>query len=114
MLRAIPATTITKWKPMSASGPPKPEKVAAMPPQYKCVDCGGHRVFGVGNPEKAVRGFTGQTFYFCKVCGKHLTAEERAADNKKIALAKYCQAGCECADDYREPAFSHIRKCEPA
>jgi DNA-directed RNA polymerase subunit RPC12/RpoP len=80
--------TITKWKPMSASGPPKPEKVAAMPPQYKCVDCGGHRVFGVGNPEKAVRGFTGQTFYFCKVCGKHLTAEERAADNKKIALAK--------------------------
>ena len=52
------------------------------------MDCGGFRVFGVGNPEKAKHGFDGQTFYFCKACGRLLTLEERAMDNKKIAMAK--------------------------
>ena len=82
------APTIQKFKPMSASGKPNAEKAAAMAPQYKCVDCGGHRVYGVGNPEKAKQGFVGQTFYFCKVCARLLTQEDRAMDNKRIAVAK--------------------------
>ena len=80
--------TITKWKPMMSGGLCRPEKVDAMPPQYKCVDCGGHRVYGVGKAEKARLGFTGQTFYFCKACGRELKQEDRAADNKRIALNK--------------------------
>ena len=82
------APTIKKYKPISASGLPKAEKAAAMPPQYKCVDCGGHRVYGVGNPEKAKQGWVGQTFYFCKACGRLLTQEERAMDSKRIAMVK--------------------------
>jgi DNA-directed RNA polymerase subunit RPC12/RpoP len=81
--------TIQKWKPVPAGGLPNTqEKVDAMPPQYKCVDCGGHRVFGVGKQEKARYGFSGKLFYFCKACGRELKAEDRAADNKKIALNK--------------------------
>jgi hypothetical protein len=42
----------------------------------------------MGNPQKAAMGYHGQTFYFCRACGRLLTQEERAADNKKIALKR--------------------------
>ena len=76
------------FQPKMWGGLPKADKAAAMAPKYKCYDCGGVRVYGVGATEKARVGFTGQKFYFCKACGRVLLQEERAADSKKIAVRK--------------------------
>ena len=59
-------------------------KIDEMAPQYKCVDCGGFRVHGVGNPKKAAVGFIGKKFYFCSACGTVAAqrgAEERPQEN---------------------------------
>ena len=47
--------TIKKaFEPMCPGGGAKDQAAAdAMDPQYKCVDCNGFRVYGVGNPRKA-------------------------------------------------------------
>ena len=62
-------------------------KIDEMAPQYKCVDCGGFRVHGVGNPKKAAVGFIGKKFYFCSACGKWLRKEEQKNDLKKMDAA---------------------------
>ena len=76
-----------RFVPMMSGGRPKPhehEKIAAMAPQYKCVDCGGFRVFGVGNPRKAAVGFVNQKFFFCSACAKWLQKEEQKKDLAKM------------------------------
>ena len=54
-----------------------------MPPEYKCYDCGGFRVFGVGNARKPLLAetvFKDKKFYFASCCGKLLLKENRDAE----------------------------------
>ena len=71
--------------PMLNGGLPTAEKAKAMDERFKCVDCDGWRVFGVGNPSKARFGFPGKKFYFCLACGKWLQEEHKQRDLNKIA-----------------------------
>ena len=79
--------TIKKaFEPMCPGGGAKDQAAAdAMNPQYKCVDCNGFRLYGVGNPRKAAVGFPGKKFFFCSACKRLLKQEDRAADSKRIA-----------------------------
>tara|TARA_B110000046_G_C12881921_1_gene350488 strand:- start:359 stop:721 length:363 start_codon:yes stop_codon:yes gene_type:complete len=82
-----PSIKKTSFVPMMPGGKPQSqEKVDAMPQNYKCVGCGGFRVYGVGNPRKAAVGFIGKTFYFCSACGKWLRAEDAAGDLEKMDM----------------------------
>ena len=71
--------------PQINGGLPTAEKAKAMDERFKCVDCDGWRVFGVGNPSKARFGFPGKKFYFCLACGKWLQEEHKQRDLNKIA-----------------------------
>ena len=50
-------------------------------------------MYGVSGTRAARYGFTGQKFYWCSACGKHLKLEDRAADNKKLAQRKLEEGG---------------------
>ena len=76
-----PSIKKTTFVPMMPGGKPtSQEKIDAMPQKYKCMGCGGFRVYDVGNPKKAAVGFPGKMFYFCSACGKWLRPEDAAAD----------------------------------
>ena len=86
-----PSIQKREFIPMCSVGlPNSQEKRDAQPVEYKCVECWGCRVHGMGKPAKAKLGFPGQKFFWCYACGRQLKLEDRAADNKKIAVRK-CQ-----------------------
>jgi hypothetical protein len=81
--------------PKFAGGLPKPEKRNAVLPQYKCVDCGGYRVYGVGNRAKPKNPCTydGETtHFFCYCCGKLLRKAHRKADMEKMKIEMFDNA----------------------
>ena len=93
-------TPITKIRPdfvpMRHGTPPScPHKIEAMESKYKCVDCGGHRVFGVGNPASARVGFPNEKFYFCSACHEWLQKKHRERDMKKMTAAEHAAAVAE-------------------
>ena len=62
--------------PVCPSGlPTSQEQRDAKPLEFKCFDCQGCCVFGVGNDSKAKYGFPGRRFVFCLVCGNWLKEE---------------------------------------
>ena len=75
--------------------PSCPHKIEAMESKYKCVDCGGHRVFGVGNPASARVGFPNEKFYFCSACHEWLQKKHRERDMKKMTAAEHAAAVAE-------------------
>ena len=93
-------TPITKIRPdfvpMRHGTPPScPHKIEAMESKYKCVDCGGHRVFGVGNPASARVGFPNEKFYFCSACHEWLQKKHRERVMKKMTAAEHAAAVAE-------------------
>ena len=73
-----------------------------MPIEFKCFDCGGIRVHGLGNPQKATMGFHKGDYYFCRACGDMLNKDDRAKDKEKIAQRMRDDAVAEFKVAWRE------------
>ena len=90
--------------PMMPGGKPTSQAaIDAMDPKYKCVTCGGFRVFEVGTPRKALRGFPGKKFYFCSACGKYLRFEDREAQLAKMEPSMRQKAEAALQEKKRAP-----------
>ena len=95
--KVTPITKISRISSRCDTAPHRvaPHKIEAMESKYKCVDCGGHRVFGVGNPASARVGFPNEKFYFCSACHEWLQKKHRERDMKKMTAAEHAAAVAE-------------------